>query len=400
MRKQIVIKNINQIKTDFGCKVTFGLSIFGNDYDLKYTITGVHCVPERADAVTVAFLYYAILHDMDIISEIPISEQLYYSITRDIIPQVVCCDKKAHDIKIIMPTTCEVIENQKRRGTGLSMGVDSFTTLHEYNDDALSDNYKLTDLVHLKTGAHHGMVGRFDAEVENRLFKTENDKVKAYCDKYGYNLITIETNLFEITCANFGWNFDTTHILRNLGSVMLLQNYFDKYYYASAINLDDFYININKDVAHSEKWLVPLLSNENIKFYSANSAMNRIEKTEYITRFSDTYDYLHVCWREEKNCGKCDKCIRSLVTLDALGKLDLYANAFDLQEYRKNRWKYIKRITALKFKNSFFQDIYNLLKEKNIKTPNIFQTSCTFLSIAVPMGIHIVKRKLFKRSKK
>ena len=39
-------------------------------------------------------------------------------------------------------------------GTGISLGVDSFTTIHEYGEDSITDDYRLTHLVHLKTGAH------------------------------------------------------------------------------------------------------------------------------------------------------------------------------------------------------------------------------------------------------
>ena len=385
MRKRIEIKDMRQVATAEGAEIAYDLSIGQSQYELKYNISGISGlhVPQRVDGVVVTFLLYALRHDMDIVSVHPISEQLYFNITKNIIPQIVCCDKNAHDIKLIMPTTSEKLESSNRRGTGLSLGIDSFTTLHEYGEDALSDNYRLTDLVHLKTGAHHGMIGRFDKEVEDRLFHKENEKVRAYCKKYGHNLITIETNLFEITCKEFGWNFDTTHIVRNLGTIMVLQNYFDKYYYASAMNLDQFSINLSQANAHMEKWLIPLLSTENVTFYSANSAMNRVEKTEYISKFEDTYDHLHVCWHEEKNCGECAKCIRTLVALDAMGVLDKYAKSFDLEQYYKNRWKLIKRVVALRRRDTFYMEVYKLLKEKKVKVPNAIAVAFTYLSIRI-----------------
>lgn len=366
MNGRIEIDSVTQRVTDFGLEVNFKLVIKGNFHKLIYKIYNkeIKEIPELCDAVVVAFLAYAIKHGLDICSTLPISTELYYKINKHIIPQLSVCNHK-NKITLNMPLSNEVFDG-KWIGTGLSLGVDSLTTIHEYGEDSILDDYRLTHLVHLKTGAHHGSLGHFDKEIEQKLFELENNRVKKYCDEYGYNLITIETNLFEITNAEFGWNFDTTHIFRNLGCIVLLQNYFSKYYYASAYNLDAFGMSLNEDNAHYEKWLIPNLSSNNISFYSANADMNRVEKTKYISRFKDTYNFLHVCWRSEGNCGKCAKCIRTMVTLDIIGQLDKYKNSFDVDNYYKNRDMYIAEILLKKKNDGCYNEIYEFAKANNI----------------------------------
>ena len=373
MRKKIEILSINQNTTDAGCNVTFGIKIGGKPYDLVYKITGggVNSVPERCDAIVVTFLFFAIRHGMDICSKYPISEKLYYNICKHIIPMVCHNNENAHKIVVDVPAIKEKYD-ATFNGTGVSLGVDSFATIHEYLEDDLPKDYKLTHLVHLKTGAHHGQIGYFDKEIEDRLFVVENTKVKSYCEKYGYNLITVESNLFEVCCSEFGWNFDTTHIVRNLGTILLLQNYFGKYYYASALPQDSIRINIKQDQAYYEKWLIPLIATENIDFYSANGVMSRCEKIKYIAQFNDTYDNLHVCWHESENCGKCSKCIRTLVQLDLVGALDKYKESFDVDYYQKNRNKYINYVFINKHKDPSFYEIYLYMKNNGIKMPSAF----------------------------
>lgn len=50
----------------------------------------------------------------------------------------------------------------------------------------------------------------------------------------------------------------------------------------------------------------------------------RPAKTERVAKCQDALDTLRVCWREvdRYNCGRCEKCVRTMVTLEALGALE------------------------------------------------------------------------------
>lgn len=117
-------------------------------------------------------------------------------------------------------------------------------------------------------------------------------------------------------------------------------------------------------------------STENISFYSAGAEVSRLEKVKALTDFPPSYDYLNVCDDEYgKNCGKCKKCIGNMVSLYALGKLDLYRSVYDVDYFYKNLNKYlrtIKREKAGEYTALHFADTYELLLSKGLITENIF----------------------------
>ena len=372
MNNVFEICSISQQNTEQGCKAVYKIKIRDNEYDLTYTVTGdgINDIPERCDPVVVAFLNYAIYYGMSFQSQYPISEKLYYHLKNHVIPQLSKANSIETTTDIVMPLTDEKF-NGTWRGTGISLGVDSLTTIHEYTEPDMPDNYKLTHLVNMKTGAHHGMIGYYDGDVEESLFRQENEKAKKYCEKFGFNLITIATNLYEICAKEFNWDFDLVHGLHNLGTMLILQNYFDKYYYATSEYHPVFTFNLHKIQSNYEKWLMPLISTESISFYPANKAMDRLSKEKYISEFPDVAESLHVCWQSDKNCGECDKCVRTIVQLDYLGELDKYHKVFDLDKYYNNKRKYITYISAKRLTDHSFQDIYLLLKDRKEKMPNV-----------------------------
>jgi len=402
MRKKIEILAISQKIIEDGCEVEFGIKIGDTPYNLKYAIhgEGIKSVPLRCDPIVVTFLNYALYYGMDICSEYPISEKLYYQIKNHIIPHVNYANpEKTTTIDICMPTTSEKYAGTWR-GTGVSLGVDSFASIHEYTDEDMPEEYRITHLVHMKVGAHHGMIGYFDGIVEEDLFKKENSKVCKYCQENNYKIITIESNLYEICSKEFDWDFDDVHTTHNLGTMLLVQNYFDKYYYASSRPMEDMSINIRSLQSYYERWLMPLISTENIEFYSANKSMERIDKIKYISQYPDTYDNLHVCWKSEGNCGECDKCIRTLVWMDFLGILDKYKNSFDVEGYYSNKKKHLRRVVAMRLITAPYQKIYKYMKENRIKRPNLLAVNLTRIMICAEKIKKYGIKKLFNIKKR
>jgi len=44
------------------------------------------------------------------------------------------------------------------------------------------------------------------------------------------------------------------------------------------------------------------------------------------------------------NCSKCWKCLRAMLTFDALGQLDAFQSCFDLEYYRQHRTEAIRAV--------------------------------------------------------
>ena len=311
-----------------------------------------------ADGVVVILLSYAMRGGYDIESAVPVSGRLYYSIMKQLIPQLYYCTKNVYKPVIKAPLSQERF-SPTGVGTAISCGVDSLTTLKEYTVDCKQEEYRLTLLTFYQNGAHHLDKGRLDKEQEE-LFLGQAERVEAFCSQYGYPLLRVDSNLQECL-ASLLWydSFHRTHIYRNVGITLLFQKLIKVYYYSSTYKPNDFSCSLLIDPAHYEKYLLPHLSTENTTFYSSNECMTRLEKTEYISSFPQSYDHLLVCFMSKYNCGHCLKCKRTLLTLDALGILELYKNSFDLEDYRKNREQFLREFCVEKEKDDLLREIYD-----------------------------------------
>lgn len=93
-----------------------------------------------------------------------------------------------------------------------------------------------------------------------------------------------------------------------------------------------FFIPGSYTLPHYPKWgthpeLDPLLSTEELKFHHHGANVNRVQKLKKIIRYPESYKGLRVCWIQDiglKNCGKCEKCVRTKTALLILGCLDQY----------------------------------------------------------------------------
>jgi hypothetical protein len=141
---------IGKIRKDFsGDTVVFSSEInFGNQtqilwYRLDTEYSDYFC-EDRADGLVASLLYFSLMNDADIVSELPISEKLYYQLTYYLIPQLCRCNKSViSPIKIEAPLVSTAYREATGVGCGISCGVDSFTTLYEYTQLIPLDSYKL-----------------------------------------------------------------------------------------------------------------------------------------------------------------------------------------------------------------------------------------------------------------
>ena len=88
--------------------------------------------------------------------------------------------------------------------------------------------------------------------------------------------------------------------------------------------------------------------------------------------------YLNVCCRhsndpnvDEKNCSECLKCNRTMVALDAMGKLEEYSKIFDLKKYKENKKKILFKLARNYDKDAFAKDNYDFCKQNGMKMPSL-----------------------------
>lgn len=72
----------------------------------------------------------------------------------------------------------------------------------------------------------------------------------------------------------------------------------------------------------------PLYSTSRMRILHDGASHSRTEKTEFVADYPIVLETLHVCFvgkdthgQDEENCSRCGKCYRTMLTLDALGKL-------------------------------------------------------------------------------
>lgn len=72
-----------------------------------------------------------------------------------------------------------------------------------------------------------------------------------------------------------------------------------------------------------------------------------------------------------QNCTRCDKCLRTITTIDILGEKDKYDRSFDLEFYDKIKNRYIGKVIANRRHDTFYKEIFLLMKSRNYSIPMV-----------------------------
>jgi len=287
---------------------------------------------ERADSFMLAVFPYALRKGFDIVCDASITESLLHNINVILVPLLVKYDcRLKREIKVIAETDNTPIEGQEV-GTGISLGVDSFYTIKnkiELDQEA----FKLTHLLYTSSKpVKHESEGR----------KLEAKKAAA---DLGLPMVLITTNsreLFEVGHAR-------AHPFTNLSAIFALQKLFRTYYYSTAYDMSKFTIE-NNSVIPADKYLLLImhaLSIPGLTFYASGSRMSRSEKINEIADWEIAQNYLRVCLKGVKNCGVSGKCVRTLLEIDMLGKIENFRGSFDIDYYLENKVWYFKEALKL-----------------------------------------------------
>ncbi len=93
-----------------------------------------------------------------------------------------------------------------------------------------------------------------------------------------------------------------------------------------------FHIPSSYELGSYPRWgthpiLDPLFSSESLAFSHHGADANRVRKLEIVSKFPASHDRLRVCWIQSiglRNCGECEKCIRTMIALELVGALPAY----------------------------------------------------------------------------
>lgn len=335
---------------------------------------GQYLTEEVADAFVVGMLLPAARYNEDIYVEGAISEKLYYNINNSVL--YIFSFIWGHRVKLSARKLVSLSYNSKGVGCGCSLGVDSFAAMLQHMDGNSSAAYEISHLTYFNVGA----MGYVNLDKAKQSYMKDLQLVQQYADRKNKPVVCLESN-FSIMYKEF--DFDQSGDVRNFSAVLSLQKLFGKYLYGSSFPIKDFKFD-KSQTGYYETLLAPLFSTEICELLIANPDMSRIDKTKFILSDKDVQEYLYVCWKELivnkypdsiiakikdnfLNCTRCDKCLRTLLAIDILGKVDNYSKIFDIEYYYKVRDSYIAKVIFYRKNNAFYQDLYNLINEYNFK---------------------------------
>lgn len=188
-------------------------------------------------------------------------------------------------------------------GCFFSGGLDSLYTF-------LSKRDEITHLIFV-----HG----FDIQLDNQQLRQQTSEAIRYvADQFGKQVIELETDLrAQLYSKVVDWGTEGHGAaLACIGH--LLSPGFNKIYIpASYTDADDFKWGTHKDLDHF--W-----SSSTLEFIH-HGTVERPEKAALIAQHDNIMKTVRVCWMNAEgsyNCGKCEKCIRTMINFMAVGALD------------------------------------------------------------------------------
>lgn len=188
-----------------------------------------------------------------------------------------------------------------RSATFFSGGVDSFYTL-------LTRRALIDRLV---------FVRGFDIRRRQAaLWKRALLSAKQVANKVETPLIVVDTNVRDFLDEWAHWEFAHGVALASVA-------------YSIAPTLHTIMIPASHSFADQFPWgshpmLDPLWAIEGLNVLHAGSEANRAERVAAISDWQLALDHLRVCWLNPKgayNCGRCEKCLRTMISLHAAGAL-------------------------------------------------------------------------------
>lgn len=311
---------------------------------------------ERADAFVIGLLHYAMSHNHDIICEVPMGEYLYYQITTYLIDTIAKGSPLMHNIRITADVDQSDLPCAGKVGTGISCGIDSLHVLAALSGSSLT-HHKPTHLTFFNVGSHG------EGERAKKLFAERKRRAECFCEDYGFELVEVNSNIMDV----FPQVHVLTHTFTSMFAVFALQKLYSVYYYASGYPFSAFSLanTYSADCAYYDLLLTGALSTDHLRIYSEGGNLSRLEKTRKVVTYPPSYKYLNVCVSTEKNCGRCEKCTRTLLALDVLGALDKYRDVFDVDYYLSHKQSYFKTLCIQRsLHNENYMELYPYFKHQ------------------------------------
>lgn len=333
--EDFLVRPVGADRIRASCAVT---EVGGARTELWFEISGLppDGTVDVADAFLGPCLLFAMKRNTGLRFAAPVSDRLAQQAS-DI--AYVVGTQLGYDTKpaIEMPIVRAVERRAKGGITGFSAGVDSWFSLQTNLIECPDSPNRLAYLLVNDVGANTTAEKRADVLRRAEIVAAE----------FGLGLVSVVSNMAEF----LEMGFEKTHTVRNGSVAHLLSPICDTFYYSSADTYASSGVFPTYSMAYADTILLPLLSSDAIVLRSTGSAFTRAEKTRAILDIPRIGERLDVCadhrhTGSKVNCGRCWKCLRTELTLEAFGVLRQFEPSFDLDAYAIALPDYIRSIAS------------------------------------------------------
>jgi hypothetical protein len=204
-------------------------------------------------------------------------------------------------------------ERARRVSLFFSLGVDSFYSLLKNNRDHPGDEKTIDDLLFVR-----GLDIAIDDPKVDDLFAMSVLNAKMVADRFRKTLLVASTNLRHFTNRFVSWG-KTCHGAALASIALALGERFTEVIIASTYDWEHLF------PWGSHPQLDPLWSNGKVLFSHDGCEATRLDKTRLVSEHPIALETLRVCYENPDslyNCGKCRKCLRTMVELQRWGALE------------------------------------------------------------------------------
>ncbi len=228
-----------------------------------------------------------------------------------------------------------------RVATFFSGGVDSWATV--------LDNPDVTDLIFMRG---FDLIPGLDRHVQ--LADEVEARLRGAADGLGLPLHVVDTNLRELSDPLLRWDVFFGGALD--AAALFLAPLFERVLIASD---SDYEVQVARGVSRQ---VDQLWSTEQLQLSEDGGRHSRVERMRRIAAHPVVQRSLRVCWENPGgayNCGGCEKCLMTMVTLEALGMREAIATfppQLDLDSVGR-----IEIPTAVRL--TFWEDVLDAIRE-------------------------------------
>ena len=277
-------------------------------------------VTHRADGFATALLPLAMILGEDLEVCGPVDFRLAHGLQEYLKVQSAWKPKQFKPVRLSCPVLDERRDDVTLGGVGcaFSGGIDSFHTLWSHlliNEP--NPRYRIS---------HALIINGFDSDSDlddTGSFNRIREAYEPVMKKHGVELLVSRTNILQFIDP---WILKQAFGAIVTSSALVLGRLLARFYIPSSYKFTD--LGLYPEGSHL--MLDGLLCTETMEIIHDGAHLTRVEKTAVVAQWPDTHARLRVCFNQTnvadgsnviENCCLCEKCIRTMVTLDLFGVL-------------------------------------------------------------------------------